>query len=252
MRRGYPQRPNDGSTVKFGLSEAYRFNMKSLMIWLFVLIFSVSLYGQGRFKLTDASKFVDVQIDVNKCDQYSTCGPMYVSFFHKGRSTRFQTIRLRKTQMWDRIPKANVINRYDDQSVINFGDFNFDGVDDVAICDGSDGGYGMPSYRVYLFSKTKHRFVYSRSFTRMNYGGLGMFETNRRKKMHFVFTKSGCCWHQMQGFDVYRGVPRKIYEFTEDAAYGDGSIVEITTEKLIHGKWRTWIKHVKFEDYYHE
>jgi hypothetical protein len=125
-------------------------------------------------------------------------------------------------------PKANITRRYDDQSVINFGDFNFDGWQDVAICDGTNGGYGMPSYRVYIYSNSTRRFVYSRPFTRMNDGGLGMFETNRKKKMHFVYTKSGCCWHQTQGFDVYRGRPRQVYEFTEDAAYhGNPSVVEI-------------------------
>ena len=137
-------------------------------------------------------------------------------------------------------------------STINFGDFNFDGSDDVAICDGSNGGYGMPSYRVYLYSKTKMRFVYSRSFTRMNYGGLGMFETDKKKHRHYVFTKSGCCWHQTQGFDVFRGRPRKIYELTESAMYGDGSEVEVTTSKLIRGSWRTWIKHVRYSEYYQQ
>lgn len=227
--------------------------MKNFILLTLLLILVSGAGAQDRFRLNDASKMVDVELDVGDCDDgvhQGRCGPLKVRFFRKNGHRSFQTVILPKTNMWDEVPKANVTRRYDDQSTINFADFNFDGIDDVAICDGTDGGYGMPSYRIYLYSKTRKRFVYSRPFTRMNFGGLGMFETDRKKKMHFVYTKSGCCWHQTQGFDVFREKPRKIYEFTEDAAYGDASEVTITTAKLIKGRWRTWVKRIKFSDYY--
>ena len=84
----------------------------------------------------------------------------------------------------------------------------------------------------------------------MNEGGLGMFYSDREKRIHFVYTKDGCCWHQTQGFDVYHGRPRKVYELIENAAHGDGSIVEITTGKLIRGRWHEWTKHVDASVYY--
>lgn len=227
--------------------------MRLTYLALLVILCSIQISNaQSRFRLNDASKSFDVELDVGNCihEVGGICGPLAVSFLRKRARLRFQTIRLPRTNMWDAVPKANITRRYDDQSIINFGDFNFDGTDDVAVCDGTDGGYGAPSYRVYLYSRSKKRFFFSRAFTRMNYGGLGMFETNKKKKMHYVFTKSGCCWHQTQGFDVLRGRPRKVYEFTEEARYGDSSEVEITTMKLIRGRWRTWIKHVKWSEYY--
>lgn len=226
--------------------------MKILILSVLSILLATVSPAQNRFRLNDASRVVDVVLDVGKCSEgadHGRCGPIKVRFFRKNARRSFQTITLPTTDMWDPQPKANVTNRYDDQSVINFDDFNFDGIDDVAICDGTNGGYGMPSYRIYLYSKTQRRFVFSRSFTRMNYGGLGMFETNSKKKMHFVYTKSGCCWHQTQGFDVYRGKPRMVYELTEDATYQEGLVYErgvrITTSKLIRGRWRTWVKYIK-------
>ncbi len=185
-----------------------------LFALLFLIFSTLNIGAQTRFRLNDASKLVDVDLAVANCDEEESrgrCGPLTVRFFRKNSAKPFQTVTLPETNMWDPVPKANVTRRYDDQSVINFADFNFDGLDDVAICDGTNGGYGMPSYQIYLYSKPLGRFVHSPSFTKMNEGGLGMFETDPKKKMHFVNTKSGCCWHQTQGFDVSRGRPRIIY-----------------------------------------
>jgi len=215
---------------------------------LIVFLFTVTASGQKSFRLNDASKSVDVVINIGKCESNlgSICGPVRIDFLRKGKQKPFQSIGLPRTSMWDPEPKANITRRYDDQSTINFGDFNFDGAVDVAICDGTNGGYGMPSYRVYIYSKSTNRFLFSRSFTKMNYGGLGMFETDQKKKMHFVFTKSGCCWHQTQGYDVFHGRPRKVYELIVDGTkVDDARGAEITTSKLIKGRWRIWIKHVK-------
>ncbi len=227
--------------------------MKLTYLALLAVLCSIQIVNaQDRFRLNDASERFDVDLLIENCPSvgFELCGPMTVRFFLKGNVHPFQSIRVPSTNIWDDVPKANIIRRYDDQSTINFGDFNFDGIDDIAICDGADGGYGMPSYRVYLYTPSKKRFVFSPSFTRMNGGGLGMFETDKKKKMHFVFTKSGCCWHQTQGFDVSRGRPRRVYELTENATYGDVSEVEITAGKLIRGRWRTWVKHVKWSEYY--
>ena len=226
--------------------------MKILFL-LASLAVSTQISAQNRFVLTDASKTIDIAIDVGSCSQqnFGLCGPVKVNLYRKKSQKHFQTLRLSQTQMWDAKPKANVTRLYDDQSIINVDDFNFDGVEDLAICDGDLGGYRMPSYRIYLYSKSLKRFVYSRSFTRMNRGGLGMFKVDKRKRMHFVYTKSGCCWHQTQGFDVFRGRPRMVYELTEDATIfnSDGTReVHITTRKFIRSRWRSWMKRFKVPD----
>ncbi len=225
--------------------------MKTLTFAL-ILFVTVAVQGQRNFRLNDASKKVDVSIDVGKCDRGDSgmCGPVTVRFFRKSSTKPFQRILLDRTSMWNPTPKANVINRYDDQSVINFGDFNLDGAEDVAICDGSNGGYGGPSYQVYIYSVRSKKFVHSKAFTKLGQGmNLGMFETDKKKQMHYVYSKSGCCWHQTEGYDVFRGAPRKIYELTESSSIGDGW-VRVITRKFIRGRWRTWEKKAKEREYY--
>jgi hypothetical protein len=222
-----------------------------LLLLMIIAVCTFPIGAQTRVRLNDASKAVDVDVDIGKCREGNSilCGPLKMRFFRKGAKLAFQTIVLPETSSWDSIPQSNETKRYDDQSIINFRDFDFDGREDVAICDGTDGGYGMPSYRIYIYSPTQKRCVYSRSFTQMNDGGLGMFETDKAKRMHLVYTKSGCCWHQTQGFDVHNGRPRKVYEYTADDT-GDLITVKLTTRKLINGKWRTWTKHAKTSEYF--
>ena len=77
-------------------------------------------------------------------------------------------------------PLVNVTMLYDNQSVVNIGDFNFDGMEDVAICDGPNGSYGGPSYQVYLSSRSAGKFVHNAAFSELGQN-LGMFEVDKTK-----------------------------------------------------------------------
>lgn len=200
--------------------------------------------------MTDASKIVDVTIDFPRCADQDDCGPVKFAFYRKNSARPFQLIRVGRTSMWEMEPNGNETNLYDQQSTLNFGDFNFDSLEDVAINDGNNGGYGMPSYRIYLYSSSSKKYVYSKAFTDLNQdGNLGFFEIDKKKKTLTRYTKDGCCWHQTQTFDVVRGRPRLVYELTEDAMRGD-DYVRITTRKLIAGKWRSTTRKAKLDDYY--
>ncbi len=128
-------------------------------------------------------------------------------------------------------------------------DYNFDGAEDLAIRDGNNGGYGGPSYQVYLFSKTAGKFVLSPSLTNLAQGTyLGMLEVDKKKKVLRNFSKDGCCWHQTEEFSVVGNRPKKVFEETEDARAEVGKRVRITTRKLVRGRWRTSVKYVKREE----
>ncbi len=72
-----------------------------------------------------------------------------------------------------------------------------------------------------------------------------MFEVDKKKKMLYANSKSGCCWHQTEGFAVAGNRPRKIFEETEDATIADEKKVKITTKKFVGGRWRARVKYVK-------
>jgi hypothetical protein len=133
---------------------------------------------------------------------------------------------------------------YKDQWDVFLDDFNFDGMTDLALRDGNNGGYGFPSYQVYLFSKGINKFVLSPSFTKLGQYQ-GMFEVNKDKKMIYNHTKSGCCSHTTEGYKIVNNKPFKVYDHTVEGSVEVANGVttpEVITKKLVNGKWRTWDK----------
>lgn len=73
------------------------------------------------------------------------------------------------------------------------GDMDLDGSEDFALRTGNAGGYGSPSYSIYLQQAGGHGFVYSPDFSELTEGSLGMFSVSADKIR--VPRKSGCCEH---------------------------------------------------------
>ena len=123
-----------------------------------------SLYAQQRsFDVTDASKYFDIKINASKCDADSCTGRTVYSFHKKGSAKAYQVVTMPDTYI-DISEGAPVVNEtllYDKQSVLTVDDFNFDGMEDVAISDGQNGSYHMPSFNVYLSSRAAGKFVYN-------------------------------------------------------------------------------------------
>jgi hypothetical protein len=184
---------------------------------------------------------------VEKCDA-STCeGKAIFSFYKKGGTTPYQVIKQEDTYLeFDEggKPTVNQTLLYDKQSVINIDDFNFDGMEDVAICNGRNGSYAMPSYDIYLSSRSAGKFVYSEAFSDLGQH-LGMLEVDKKQKTLQTFDKSGCCWHITERYSVIKNRPVKIFIEEEDATLPDESKVKITTKRLVNGKWQTKVKYVK-------
>jgi hypothetical protein len=223
--------------------------MKKLIVAL-VLLLSGTAFSQHTFDLKDASNYFDVKVSVEKCDDMYCSGKAVFMFYKKGGTRPFQVISLPDTQMQldeSSKPLTNVTMLYDNQSAVNVGDYNFDGMEDIALCDGANGSYGSPSYRVYLSAKASKKFVYNPAFTALG-KHLGMFTVNKEKKTIETFDKSGCCWHITERYDVVAGKPRKVFEEVEDATIQDDTKVKITTKTIAGGKWKTSVKYVKRED----
>lgn len=220
--------------------------MKNLL-FVFLLLFAVSVSAQRTFDIKNASKYFDIKIKVEKCEDSVCSGATAFSFFKKGGSKPYQVIELNDTYIDisnDGQPLVNTTMLYDQQSVVNVEDFNFDGMEDVSLCNGQNGSYGMPSYDIYLSSRKERKFVYSKQFSDLG-AHLGLFTVLKDKKQLETFDKSGCCWHITTRYDVVGGSPRKVYEMIEDATIADETKVKITTKTLVKGKWKM---SVKYED----
>ena len=219
--------------------------MKKLSMVL--LLFCSPAFAQEKFDIKDASKDYDMKIEVAKCDNNICEGKATFMLLKKGETKPFQIFRLADTSFMleeNSRPLVNKTMLYDEQSAFNFGDYNFDGTEDLALCDGTNGGYGMPSYQVYLFSPRTKKFVNSPALTRLAQGEyLGMFEVDVQKKVLRTFGKSGCCFHFKGEFSVVNNRPKKVLEIIEDATIPDEQKVKVTTKKLVNGRWRTTVKY---------
>ena len=218
---------------------------------LFVILFAAtSVAAQHTFQLKNASKFFDITVTVAKCDDRFCSGNARFSFFRKGEAVPYQIIHLPDTliQLEDTgKPLVNYSLLYDEQSVVNVDDFNFDGMEDVALCSGSNGSYGMPSYNIYLSSRRAGKFVYNAALSKLG-SHLGMFTVDKKNKSLETFDKDGCCWHVAERYKVVNNRPVKIFEEVEDAtADPSGDKVKITTKKLVSGRWKTSVRYEKLD-----
>ncbi len=224
--------------------------MKNIVLTCLFLALCSSVMAQKTFDLKDASKFFDIKIKVENCEEGFCGGKASFSFYKKGGKTPYQVINLDDTQIQldeNGNAQANISMLYDNQSAINIDDFNFDGMDDVAICDGANGSYGGPSYQVYLSSRVAGKFVFNQAFSNLGQH-LGMFEVDKKKKVLRTFDKSGCCWHVTEEFSVVNNRPLKVFIEEEDATIEDVTKVKVTTKTLVKGKWQTKVKYVKREE----
>jgi hypothetical protein len=210
--------------------------------------FSFSAQAQTHFLLNQVSKEYDLHIEVAECDGDYCQGKARFSLFKKGGNLPLQVFNLPNTQLQLTAKKSPFMNQsqgYDLQSGIHLKDFNFDGLTDLALCDGHEGGYGSPSYKIYLYSAQTKHFVYSPALSKLAHGEyLGMFEIDPLNKILRNFGKSGCCYHFTHEYKIKNNLPVKFREIIEDATDPKGKYVIVTTHSWVKGKW---VKEVKKE-----
>ena len=214
-------------------------------------------YAQRSFEIKDGSKNYFAKISVKDCKENTCSGTATIKLYLKSSSNVFQTLKSEDLYFSlnenEGKPTININQLYGEQSPLIFNDFNFDGYEDLAIRNGNRGGYGAPSYDVYVFNATKKQFVRSSELTELASSNLGMFETDKTRKRIITFSKSGCCWHETTEYEVvFRKGLQKVKVLTENGTVDEGEHVEITEKNLIHGVWKTKKKKYKIKEYYKE
>jgi hypothetical protein len=218
----------------------------SLSVLVVSLTSRISL-AQETFKIQNASQMYDLTVRVESCggekqnnDANHCGGSARVSIYRKGAKSPFQVLNLPNVEVYkDQMAYNSEASGeprklYDDEYSFIFGDYNFDGLEDLAICNGRNGGYGAPSYKVYLFDKSK-RFVENRKFSRLTRGVyLGLFFVEPKKKELVAFSKSGCCYHETEKYKVINNSPVLVEKIIEEAGE---DVVKVTTRRLRNGRW---------------
>jgi hypothetical protein len=220
-------------------------------IFLFVLLLSVPAFAQVKFEKGNASKNYNALMEVERCAEDTCGGKLKIELFRKSSAKPFQIINLEDSEF--AIEEAKINNakrRYDYQSIIFFEDYNFDGIEDLSIRDGSNGAYNGPSYQIYLFSPQRGKFVHSPSLTRLAQSEyLGMFEVDKKKRVVRVASKGGCCMHRTEEFRVVNNRLVKVFEIYEEVEFWKENVsrMRIETSRLVRGRWQTRVRYEKIK-----
>ena len=224
---------------------AYSLSTSVVLVALFLVSTVNNCLAQETFRISSSSAVYDIVVDMNRCDeeqkQLNLCtGPGQVRIYRKGTAVPFQVLSLKNINVYKdqlaynpRIDK-NTRKLYDDEYSFIFGDFNFDNNEDLAVCNGRDGGYGAPSYNVYLYNGLSGNFVENESLSKLTEGYLGLFFVDSKKRQLVAYSKSGCCYHETEFYKVIENKPVLVEKIIEDAR---GYFVTVRTRKLVNGKW---------------
>ena len=227
--------------------------MRTILISVVLLLSLQKISSaQETFKIQNASREYDLTVQIEACggaeqdNDANTCsGKARISINRKGADSPFQVLNLRNVEIYkDTIAHNAKLDTkprelYEEEYSFVFEDFDFDGNQDLAVCNGRLGGYGGPSYNVYLFNKQLKKFIENRRLTKLTEGYLGLFFVDSKKKQLVAYSKSGCCYHETDKYKLMANKPILVEKIIEEAHGTDdgGYHVVITTRKLVNGRW---------------
>ncbi|QTD35583.1 XAC2610-related protein [Pseudomonas fluorescens] len=155
--------------------------------------------------------------------------------------------RIDSADVSDLIPAGDTAPalRCDEQRLMVFADFNFDGEQDLAVRNGNEGGYAAASYDIYLADPSSPVLVLDKGLSALTREPqLGLFEIDPSTRHLKTRSKSGCCWRQSATWALQGNSPVKVAEKIEvKQAPSEGSplmpagYTDITDRTLKDGKW---------------
>lgn len=194
----------------------------------------------------DASEDFDVLLKLGACggsknlDNPDKCsGSGSVLLRDKQSSDAFQTISLSNIEGYKGYSARNQSTGFGDGAdyplTVELGDFDADGHDDIAIWSGNQGGYGSPSYHVYLFDKKANKMVFNKPLSTLTVGASGMFELDNGRIVSY--SKSGCCEHYSSTYRFVNGALAPVERTSEVLSANDSNMMTVTKEKFANGRW---------------
>ncbi|WP_412465844.1 XAC2610-related protein [Pedobacter sp. KLB.chiD] len=214
-----------------------------------MLLFS-NAQAQFKFLANNSSAQYKAKIFVDKCEENACSGKATVIIYDQLTDREIDTFHsenlvfsLNETQN----AKLGWLELGKYQTPLIFGDFNFDGLEDIAISNGNNGAYSSPSYDIYLSSK-EHNFLKSGELTKLASENLGMFDIDKKTKQIATHQKDGCCFDKTINykFDA-KNVPYEDSSVIEDSSIAD--IVTVITQKNVDGKVKRTVQKFKLKDY---
>ncbi|RZK20725.1 MAG: hypothetical protein EOO86_03400 [Pedobacter sp.] len=220
--------------------------------FLFAILFSsFQAAAQFKFLANNCSNQYKAKIFVADCDNGLCGGKSTIILYDKDSDKELETFHsadldFSLAEKQDARIGWLELGKY--QSPLIFGDFNFDGLEDMAIRNGSTGTYMSPSYDVYI-ANANSKFILNKELTKLASENLGMFEVDKKTKQLTIEQKDGCCYHKTINYilDAKNNLT-EVSSVIEDSSIGD--IVTVITQKKVSGRIIKTVQRFKTADYY--
>ncbi len=222
--------------------------MRSLLVVAFLCLCATPAFGQHLVTLDSVSKNFTFTIDLSAPPDQTDPNngfegvPGKVLISRKGEAKPFQVLNLKSIQInatqLAYNPTIDTTERvlYDTEYSVVVEDFNFDGKEDLAICNGRHGGYGAPSYNVFLFNEKAGRFIRNLGLSRLTTNVyLGLFFPDSKTRRLAAYSKSGCCYHETEYYRVVNDRPVMVEKLIVDSISTDRTVT--THLKKVRGRW---------------
>ncbi|SDG93660.1 hypothetical protein SAMN05421827_11362 [Pedobacter terrae] len=227
--------------------------MKSLIIFCGILLITGTSEAQFKFLANNSSDQYKAKIFVDKCEGNACGGKATIIVYDKITNREIDTFHSEDLDFGlteSQNAKLGWLELGKYQTPLIFGDFNFDGMEDLAIRNGNNGAYASPSYEIYLSSK-ENKFVKSGELTKLASENLGMFDFDKKTKQIAIHQKDGCCFDKTINYKF--DAKNVLYE--ESSVIEDSSIadmVTVITQKMVDGKMKRTVQKFKMKDYYNQ
>jgi hypothetical protein len=106
-------------------------------------------------------------------------------------------------------------------------DFNFDGHEDIAVHTGDSGPYGAATYGVYLYSSASRTFVHAPALSRLTEESIAPMRADASRRRLVIASKSGCCIHWSEEYDVRGDLPILMKRETEELGADDVCLLTV-------------------------
>jgi hypothetical protein len=180
------------------------------------------------YDLRRESKNYDFRLEVEPAQPRNgseDVGPRGVlTIFHKGTNRVAQRVRIAS------LAESALYADYDPELLVD--DFDFDGHEDFALHTADHlGPYGAATYSVFLFIPASQTFVHSPALSRLTEESLAPMRADAAKRRLVIASKSGCCIHWFEEYEVRRGVPRLMKRETEEVGSDDRCVLKVETRE---------------------
>ncbi|MGM9475393.1 XAC2610-related protein [Pedobacter sp. GSP4] len=226
--------------------------MKILIILCSILLIASTSEAQFKFTANNSSNQYKAKIFVDKCEGNSCSGKATVILYDQISDKEIFTFHSADLDFGlteNQNAKLGWLDLGKYQTPLIFGDFNFDGFEDIAVRNGNNGAYSSPSYDIYLSKDSK--FTLNTELTKLASSNLGMFDIDKKAKQLAIHQKDGCCFDKTINYKF--DAKNSLYEDSsviEDSSIADN--VTVITQKLVDGKIKRTVQKFKMKDYYNQ